>query len=404
MAKKLPAPAATPSEAGHLLFLDGLRGYAALNVAFTHAWGVTYRRLGQDPIPYWFWNIRHLFIPGEWSVCVFIVLSGYCLALPISKSADLRLTGGVMRYFGRRARRILPAYYAALVLSLTMIAALPAVTSAPNSPGRILVPAFESGVFLSHLFLVHNLSPAWIVKILSPAWSIAIEWQIYFLLPLVFLPIWRLIGIFGVLGVGLLLGLIAPLLLHDLGGYNYDFGWRFVAMFSFGIASAGFCYSKYGVKSVFLKESLWRGAAIALAVSCIASQFTPMRGQKAQDFLVGLAASALIISCTVDSNAGVTSAVLRFLSARWSRLLGSFSYSLYLIHSIVYFPCEALFYYVGLPLFGRYLLMLLVALPLALVISYLFYLAVERPIMRLSIKSSGQSLGGWDIGKGGSQK
>src|ERR1017187_9473039 len=118
MTRNLPAPAAPALAPEHLAFLDGLRGIAALNVAFTHAWGVTYRRVASDPPPDWFMAVRQFFIPGDWSVCAFIVLSGFCLPLPIARNVEKQLPGGVIHYIKRRARRILPAYYAALALSL----------------------------------------------------------------------------------------------------------------------------------------------------------------------------------------------------------------------------------------------------------------------------------------------
>ncbi|WP_213057474.1 hypothetical protein, partial [Escherichia coli] len=67
-------------------------------------------------------------------------------------------------------------YYAAIAFSLLLIACLP-VQDIIRSPDATLhwkdwLPAFTPDVLLSHLFLVHNLSPAWWSKIDGPTWTV----------------------------------------------------------------------------------------------------------------------------------------------------------------------------------------------------------------------------------------
>ena len=370
------------SEIGiHLGFLDGIRGWAALNVALVHAWGVTYRRVAAGPPPGWFMRIREFLVPGEWSVCIFIVLSGFCLALPIARGPRLELPNGLADYVRRRALRILPPYYAALFLSLAMIALYPAMTEGNTTPGHILVPAFGVGPLLSHLLVVHNFSATWMTKILSPAWSIAIEWQIYFLLPLVFLPIWKRLGPAGVVVAGLIIGALAPSQLAKFAGIHNDIGWRYVALFSFGIAAAGICFPRTG-GSRLVSLPCWRLAAWGLSACCALSQLTPMRGETSQDFLVGVSGAVVIVYLTFNRIERLGSLLGGFLNAKTSRALGQFSYSLYLTHSIVYFAVEPLLFNLGLPLLPRLILMFAVALPAGLGLAYLFHLVVERPSLR----------------------
>jgi len=97
-----------------LEFLDGLRGLAAFYVLLHHLY---------DP----FGIPRALTYPlsilrfGHYAVGAFIVLSGYCLMLPIVRSTDGKISGGTFHFFKRRAMRILPPYYAALILSLVWL-------------------------------------------------------------------------------------------------------------------------------------------------------------------------------------------------------------------------------------------------------------------------------------------
>ena len=107
----------------HVAYLDGLRGLAALYVVLHHAWLQTWPvTLYQDaaPGPAIMRFTRWLAF-GHYAVTFFITLSGFCLMIPVLRASHLR--GGVRGFALGRIRRILPPYYAALLLS-TVIAVL----------------------------------------------------------------------------------------------------------------------------------------------------------------------------------------------------------------------------------------------------------------------------------------
>ena len=96
----------------------------------------------------------------------------------------------------RRARRILPN----VLCGASFIRAFcwsPAIFLAryTGSKRSIAASDLNPGDLISHLLLVHNLSSAWFHQINAPLWSVATEWQIYFLLPLILLPLFRRAGI-----------------------------------------------------------------------------------------------------------------------------------------------------------------------------------------------------------------
>src|ERR1700742_911024 len=94
--------------------LDGLRGLAALYVVVYH---VSLRASpGYPDAGALFWV--GWFSYGRFAVLVFIVLSGFSLALSPARD-DWRLDG-IAAYARRRARRILPPYWAALAFSLAV--------------------------------------------------------------------------------------------------------------------------------------------------------------------------------------------------------------------------------------------------------------------------------------------
>src|ERR687883_1606131 len=94
--------------------LDGLRGMAALFVVVHHVFLRAFPGYPVDRAPFWAAG----FIYGRFAVVVFIVLSGFSLALAPARHG-WRLDG-VSRFAVRRAGRILPPYFAALVFSLVV--------------------------------------------------------------------------------------------------------------------------------------------------------------------------------------------------------------------------------------------------------------------------------------------
>src|SRR5579875_3373423 len=187
-----------------LEFLDGLRGFATLYVMVYHCF-LGYNSLTNQlaSLPsYWMGKLIKLlyfglFNFGHEAVVVFIVLSGYVLMLPVARTQDGHMPKGVWDYFKRRARRILPPYYAALSFSIMLLALYPSLQHpALESPWSVALPPFVPMGTLAHILLLHNLTPHG-YKIDPPMWSVALEWQIYFLFPFLFLPLWRRFGLFG---------------------------------------------------------------------------------------------------------------------------------------------------------------------------------------------------------------
>jgi exopolysaccharide production protein ExoZ len=121
--------------------LDHWRGVAALAVMAFHlfaTWGDSHPDARQLP---WLVLIRH----GWLGVELFFVISGYCIA---ERLARQYATGGsVSAYLLDRARRILPAYWAVLLLLLAIrLASAPFNRAAPIVPldWLLAVPLLES--------------------------------------------------------------------------------------------------------------------------------------------------------------------------------------------------------------------------------------------------------------------
>lgn len=117
---------------------------------------------------------------GFLGVSLFLVLSGFCLQMSVRPGAPL----AVARFFGRRAVRTLPAYYASMAL-VTLVALAPSLAHVTLRPvrGRDL---------WAHAAMVHNLIPDTVWTINGVYWTLALEWQLYLVFPFAVVALRRL--------------------------------------------------------------------------------------------------------------------------------------------------------------------------------------------------------------------
>ena len=177
-----------------------------------------------DRAPFW----AAWFIYGRFAVVVFIVLSGFSLALSPARHG-WRLDG-VFRFARRRARRILPAYWAALAFSLA-VAWLVVAPPGQGAPGA-------KSVFVNGL-LVQNL-----VGAPSPNrsfWSMAVEAQLYIAFPLLLLMVRRWGAIVMVATVTLVVAAVGILGPHvaRLDVFVIQSPPDLAALFAVGVVTAG---------------------------------------------------------------------------------------------------------------------------------------------------------------------
>lgn len=376
-----------PAENGgrvRLDFLDGLRGLSALYVLLSHTYYFINWR-GDIQLPNLVVRLLKPLEPAHLGVAFFIVLSGYCLMLPVARSADGQLRGGAWAYLKRRARRILPPYYAALILPLLLMLLVPKFAHPTDSGWDAVLPAFDTDVLLSHLFVVQNANPAWSNKINDPLWSVAPEWQIYFLLPLLLLPVWRRFGNLAALATAFFVG-IAPHFLTQ--GRSDSFGTWYVALFGMGMVGAVVTFSPRPLVRAVRDKTPW----MLLALLCFGFVAVFAKWKKNQldafywflDPVMGAGAASLIVACARQAlrrENAPRSLLLRLFEAKPTVALGHISYSLYLMH----FPILGVFHVLlrdahAAPL-PFILTMLFVGLPTTFALTLLFYRFCERPFV-----------------------
>jgi len=371
-----------------LAYLEGLRGLTALYIVLFHVYQeCTARRempalvlSAIKPIAY-----------AEAAVAIFIVLSGYCLMLPVVLSEEGYIPGGVLNYLKRRSRRILPPYYAALLLSLLLLALTLSLQHFAGFQWDTLSLGFQPnvmpslGTLVSHFLLIQNWNRDWAYTIDGPMWSMATEWQIYFIFPALLLPVYRRFGIIYAVVIAFIIGLAPGYLWPKWPDYTVS-PW-FLGLFALGMAGAFINFSSNPSIIHWKKKIPWRLLTVALwtaMIAMVAPSPAPLGADKKFSCLAGVAAVTLLIYCTralTEGDVKRRPLILQLFEKPQVLGLGKFSFSLYLTHAPVVVLVHQFLLRLHLSPFVTFLMLLSVAVPLSIIISYIFYLNFEQPFL-----------------------
>ena len=265
---------------------------------------------------------------GRSAVTVFIVLSGYCLMLPVVQSPARELRSTFQQFITRRAWRILPPYYGALAISIALILAVPSLDDPSIGEWHKSFPAISAGAVVSHLVLLHNYVPAYQYAIDHPLWSIATEWQIYFLFPLL-VSIGRKEGDFRIVTTSVLITAgLNIVLVNFLRGHN---PWppQFVALFGFGMACAAWNFPREADAPPLDSRRWGRRAMVLLPLGAASNLVFATNREQVPDLLIGAGIGCAMVYLTEAFRRGRRPLALRVLELPALVGLGRFSYSLY---------------------------------------------------------------------------
>lgn len=318
---------------GHYVSLTAVRGLASLAVVATHAAFAT----GHYSTPTWGLVLARL----DFGVALFFVLSGFLLFRKwVAALANVGAAPGLRRYAVSRARRILPAYWVAVLLGFWLV---------PTTVGR------GPAALVEHLTLTQMFTDTGQRRGLTQMWSLSVEAAFYVVLPLLALVIvgtaggrWRprrlLLGI-ALLGavtvawyVWTRLGVVLPIQsIYWLPG--------FLDWFAVGMALAVLAVHRERGGDLrwfsWLGESV--GSAWVIAASLLVIASTPLAGPAtvvplglsqvlAKNLLYAVAAFLLVAPLVVGGEKGGMTGWLRWGPAQW---LGGISYEIFVLHLIV---------------------------------------------------------------------
>jgi peptidoglycan/LPS O-acetylase OafA/YrhL len=348
-------------------YVEGLRGVAALYVVIFHMWQIAVQHPQTGTLTRWFGATQFLQY-GHFAVAIFIVISGYCLSLPVAQRLERPFD--IVRFFKKRARRLMPAYLTVVLLSIAPFCVTAILTGHAINPLHIAIAA------AMHVVLIHNLFFATTEYLNGPLWSIALECQIYVVFALVLIPLWKRFGLAAQLLAAVLIGLAPHFLFHTL-----DWTWPWLlGLFAMGVVAAALVVRPPSVAVP------WN--AVALVTAAVASYAMIVHWDGVPDGTLwppDLAVGAAIALFLVAAGRNPRILPARFLALAPVVLLGTFSYSLYLIHAPLVDVTGAALHdvHAGTALSAAVWAALLVAI---LFLAYGFYRVLERPFMSTTLR------------------
>lgn len=373
---------AIPAHRQRLAPVDGLRGLAALMIVTYHIFLMsTNDRLG--PIDFTFVFLRS-------GVDLFFILSGFCLFYPLTGP---EATPDWRAFFVRRARRILPPYYAALAALLLLPYLIEPVA---RWCGLFVTPPtwVSSEQLVTHLALVQTLFPNTFWGITGPFWSIGVEAQLYLVFPL---AAWLVLR-HGWRGVALMAGAsvvyraavgihagATPLLALVQGGNTLfpeqtnlflgrwlEFGAGMLIALLVRRTGPRHLSGRVEAGAVAGAFCLYAGAQLYQFHLDPADRWPP----PIVDLLLSLAfGTILLLACTRGSRCG------RALAQPQLVWIGTISYSLYLLHYAILQSVSPYVVALHLSRAGSYLALGVLGVPLAIACAAVFHQLFERPFM-----------------------
>lgn len=343
--------------------LDGVRGIAALFVMLHHCYLMSYPGYPHNTGPSWLAWLLY----GHLAVVVFIALSGFSLAVGPARR-DWQL-GGKARFAHRRAWRILPPYWAALVFSLIIAwAVVPQPGSAPPDGKSVVV----YGLLLQDVFGSPVPNGAF--------WSIAVEAQLYVVFPLLLLVLRRagaVVMVTAVTVVVVLVGLLAPHV--PAVGMLMRLTPQFAALFALGLAAAGILRAGERVRQLPWQWFALLAVAPVLVLVAVKGSVWWDREHFWADLAFGPAVALLLVAVATRR----ARPIVWLLNTRPVRRLGSFSYSLYLIHAPIVVAISAKLVEPRMsPGLARFGVTLALAVPLCVLTARWFGAVFEIPFQR----------------------
>jgi peptidoglycan/LPS O-acetylase OafA/YrhL len=343
--------------------MDGLRGVAALYVVTFHCWLLTFSGVPANTGPSWLGWLMF----GRLAVVFFLILSGFSLAL--SPAASGWRLNSVTRFSRRRAFRILPPYWAALAISLAIAATIaPASHQGPPTRSTVIVYA----LLLQDVVVAPTPNGAF--------WSIAVEVELYIAFPLL-VVLRRRLGSVGLLMIAFL-PVAAFGLLSDNGtpieGVN-RLAANLAPVFVAGILAASAVNGREKIRRI---PWHWLSLLTGAPVICLIVKRGPAWTVN-HYFWIDLAVVPSMTLLIVAVAFGRPRILRRLLDSGPVRTLGSFSYSLYLIHLPIVMVINRK---IARPYIGNgvpaFLTTFLIGVPLSILCAWLFAKAFEAPFRK----------------------
>lgn len=340
--------------------VDGIRALAAVFVVLHHSFLQVVPDLSSKPSGLMF-LLGSVLLQGRFAVDTFIVVSGFCLMMPVLRHDGLK--GGAIDFYRRRFRRIILPYWAAICLSLIMIYGLIGRETGTHWDQSSQVS--WQAIVVCMLGMTDQFYKGAVNHVF---WSICVELKIYLLFPAM-ISARRVVGM-PTVSLAVLLACAGLHFVLGRSGYRVA-ALGFFPLFMLGTLAAS-VVSSTDARWTTCRERIswrlvWMSLALGLGLMCYRHGYG-LIASAPFSMIAGLLAAAFLVDVTTQ-----TSWYARAL-ADWRLVaIGTVSFSLYLLHAPI---LQVVHQYFLMPLnlndVGQFMGLSLVALPASLVLAWVF--------------------------------
>ena len=285
--------------------------------------------------------------------------------------------------------RILPAYLGSMVFVTLLPNFLVCIFKLAHIPAKWQqFPSFFQ--YLTHLTFTHTLFPSSWDGIQGVYWSLGLEAQLYVMFPLV---VWG----FRRMGISMLLPMIAVSLIYRAIGSNLlqDSGWTKNFLFSItflgrwmefgaGMFAAWIVNKRRNSPLTALQGTSLCAGAILVYCLAVSRLFPDFGLFSLREVLLSISYASIAVAMCASR-----SSLRAVLENRVLTFLGLISYSIFLLHqNMMFYFSELMKKILHLDGEARYFVLITVGFAMTVVISYAFYLVLERPYLSARSKAN----------------
>ncbi len=344
----------------HIYFLDSLRGIAAVTVVLAH-FAETY---STNSI------LKELFEPlGRSAVILFFVLSGIALSLSFEKMNELRFRTYFSYLVKRFCRIYIPFFVIILCAEAIFVVLQPEGISGLSTWFNTVGSQYND----VHSVISNLLMTGQDVDKIDPViWSLIIELRISIIFPVLYLLVKKSHIIISIMllfasffiGLALLMLLNSKLLIGTtvfnvgffIAGILLSLHWQDIASFNAKVKI--FLFSLAMV--LYLHVSLFNLLGIA-------------QKQAISDVILGISCVIILLLCYQTERAQ------NFLENKAFLWLGKISFSLYLVHCVVFIPAIYILSYFDISIW----MIQIISIPFILGASAIYYQIIEKQSIRI---------------------
>jgi peptidoglycan/LPS O-acetylase OafA/YrhL len=335
--------------------IDGLRGMAALGVAWFHTYTQNGGVLVSSAVPSVFNTVS---VWGRFGVQLFFVISGFVIAYTLYNDRTINSSKAVCTYFIRRSIRLDPTYWTALaayVFGVPLLLKISSLDIFPTRDGSVIEMTKNILYFL----------PIDAGLYLPVAWTLGVEVQFYLFFALIVLALnrfeeWGVPRDFVFCAVALVLIAVSASHLSNLASLNQQWLYHHIHTFLGGILAALALRRVRGALALY-----WLNASTMLVA-------------------FGLCRNSYVLASLVSSLLLVAAVWWRplsqLLSSRVLSHLGALSYCIYLFHMLIGGITIALLQWLVSGASGLHQVgFVIVGIFATIAVSAVVYAAIEKP-------------------------